>query len=109
MLRGAACTRIVLGARASLTVLSAVADSSSGLTLRGPRANNTIVVRATGAASGSYSVDGGRWVSFARIRALTIDGVGGHDVCRIVNPPGGLFAPAGGIACNGGNRAGAPR
>ncbi len=30
-------------------------------------------------------------------------------MCRIVNPPGGLFAPRGGITCNGGNRAGAPR
>src|SRR5438067_2248332 len=82
MLRGAACTRIVLGALASLTVLSAVADSASGLTLRGAKANNTIVVHATGVASGSYSIDGGPWVSFAHIRALTIDGLQPGDSSR---------------------------
>ncbi len=109
MYRGAACMRIVLGVLAGLMGLAAVADSALGLTLRGRRANNTIVVRASGVASGAYSINGGRWVPFARIRALTIDGVGGHDVCRIVNPAGGLFAPTGGIACNGGNRARAPR
>lgn len=85
------------------------AGPASGLTLRGRAANNTIVVRATGVASGTYSIDGGRSVRFSRIRSLTIDGVGGRDVCRIVNPPHGLFAPPGGIACNGGNRRGAPR
>ena len=94
MRRCAAGTRIVLGALASLLVLGVVADPALGLTVRGGEANNTIVVRAAGVASGSYSVDGGRWVRFAGIRSLTIDGVGGHDVCRIVNPPGGLFAPA---------------
>ena len=109
MPRCAARTRIVLGALATLAGLGAVADPAFGLTLRGREANNTIVVRAAGVASGSYSVDRGRWVRFAGIRSLVIDGVGGRDVCRIVNPPGGLFAPPGGIACNGGNRAGAPR
>jgi hypothetical protein len=107
--RGAACRRIVLGVLVGLIGLGAVADSALGLTLRGRRANNTIVVRASGVASGSYSINGGRWVRFARIRTLTIDGVGGRDVCRIVNPAGGLFAPAGGITCNGGNRTGGPR
>jgi hypothetical protein len=100
---------MVLGALASWAVMGAVADPALGLTLRGSEPNNTIVVRATGFTSGSYSVNGGRWVRFAGIRSLRIDGVGGHDVCRIVNPPGGLFAPPGGISCNGGNRAGAPR
>ena len=100
---------MVVGALAGLALLGFVADPALGLTLRGRKANNTIVVRASGVASGSYSVDGGRWVRFRRIRSLTIDGVGGHDVCRILNPSGGLFAPPGGIACNGGNRAGAPR
>ena len=109
MRRGAAGTRMVIGALAGLALLGSVADPALGLTLRGRKANNTIVVRASGVASGSYSVDGGRWVRFGGIRSLTIDGVGGHDVCRIVNPAGGLFAPPGGIACNGGNRASAPR
>jgi hypothetical protein len=79
------------------------------LTLHGHDANNTFVVRATGADSGTYAVDGGRPVRFTAIRSLTIDGVGGHDVCRIVNPRRGLFAPPGGIACNGGNRTGPRR
>ena len=109
MRRGAAGTRMVVGALAGLALLGVRCRSGVGLTLRGRKANNTIVVRASGVASGSYSVDGGRWVRFGGIRSLTIDGVGGHEVCRIVNPAGGLFAPPGGIACHGGNRAGAPR
>ena len=79
------------------------------LTLHGHAASNTFVVAATGRDRGVYTIDGGRPVPFSGIRSLTIDGVGGRDVCRIVNPRGGLFAPPGGIACNGGNRSGPRR
>jgi hypothetical protein len=36
-------------------------------------------------------------------------GTGARDVCTIVNPAHGLFAPTRGIACEGGNRPGQPR
>jgi hypothetical protein len=66
-------------------------------------------VRASGRDAGTYTIDGGRPRRFARIRSLTIRGHGGHDVCRIVHPPHGLFAPPGGIRCIGGNAPGQPR
>ena len=110
VLRCIGCPRLVLAVLASFAcVLAADAGPALGLTLRGHEANNTIVVRGTGVASGAYTIDGGPRVRFSGIRSLTIDGVGGHDVCRIIDPQGGLFAPPGGIACNGGNRRGAPR
>ncbi len=110
MTGGRGCRRLVLAAFAMCAVILCVgAGSALGLTLRGRAPNNTVVVRASGVASGTYTIDGGQRVRFSHIRSLRIDGVGGHDVCRIVNPPGGLFAPPGGIACNGGNRPGAPR
>jgi hypothetical protein len=88
---------------------SASVVPGGSLTLRARGANDTFLIRATGSDSGTFTIDGGRPVRFSNIRSLTIDGNGGHDVCRIVNPRGGLFAPRGGIACNGGNRAGRPR
>lgn len=94
---------------ASLARASSARPAAGELVLRGRQANNTFVIRATGTDSGSYSIDGGRPERFSGIRSLTIDGVGGHDVCRIVNPPHGLFAPPSGIACNGGNAPGHPR
>ena len=110
MLRRIGARQLVLGVCASAAgVLGVGAGPASALTLRGHAPDNTIVVRATGVASGTYTIDGGRRVRFSGIASLTIDGVGGHDVCRIVNPAGGLFAPPDGIACNGDNRRGAPR
>lgn len=88
----------------------ALARRATGeLLLRGPEANNTFLIRATGTDRGTYSVDGARPTRFSGIRSLTMDGVGGHDVCRIVNPRHGLFAPPSGISCNGGNSPGRPR
>ena len=96
-------------ASARLLQKRAGAVRTRSLTLHGREANNTFEVRAAGADSGTYAIDGGRPERFAAIRSLTIDGVGGHDVCRIVNPRRGLFAPPGGITCNGGNRSGPRR
>jgi len=88
---------------------SATAAMRPALVLSGHAANNTVVVRATGTDAGIYSVDGGPSRRFSGIRSLTIRGHGGHDVCRIVNPPHALFAPPGGIRCEGGNQPGQPR
>jgi hypothetical protein len=98
---------------AATLLLMLMTGSASGhplsLVLSGHARNNTVVVRATGPDRGTYAINGSRPVAFARIRSLTINGHGGDDVCRIINPPHGLFAPPGGIACNGGNRPGATR
>lgn len=79
------------------------------LTLNGTAANNTFEIRATGPDSGTYAVNDSRPVHFSGIRSLTMNGVGGHDVCRIINPHKSLFAPPGGIFCNGRNAPGHPR
>jgi hypothetical protein len=67
------------------------------------------VVRASGPDSGSYRVNHRDAVAFTGIASLTIVGTGARDGCTIVNPAHGLFAPPGGIACEGGNRPGQPR
>ena len=106
---------VLAAAFAAVAAFAAMAASAGArapglaLTLRGQEANNTVVVHATGVDRGWYTIDGGRRIRFVGIRSLRIVGVGGHDICRIVNPRGGLFAPPGGIECDGGNRSGPRR
>src|SRR5205823_4879495 len=79
-----------------------LANTTAPLTVTGSGADDTLVVTATGANSGSYSLNGGPAVAFTGITAFTFNGLGGNDTLRVINPNGGLFAPAGGIAFNGG-------
>ena len=63
-------------------------------------------VTATGANSGSYSLNGGPPVPMAGVTQLTLNGLGGNDTFTINNQAGGLFAPSGGIDINGGGQPG---
>jgi Ca2+-binding RTX toxin-like protein len=75
------------------------------LTINGTAADDTIVVTATGADSGSYSINGGPAVAFSGVTQLAVTGGAGNDTLTIVNPTGGLFAPANGISYDGGGQA----
>ena len=73
------------------------------LTINGTTADDTIVVTATGADSGSYSINGGPAVAFSGV-ALAVTGGAGNDTLTIANPTGGLFAPVNGISYDGGGQ-----
>jgi trimeric autotransporter adhesin len=74
------------------------------LTINGTAADDTIVVTATGADSGSYSINGGPAVAFSGVTQLAVTGGAGNDTLTIVNPTGGLFAPVNGISYDGGGQ-----
>ena len=74
----------------------------SSLVINGTDRDDTIVITATGTDSGSYSINGGEAIAFSGLTSLTITGGAGNDTLTIVNPDGGLLAPAGGIAYDGG-------
>ena len=74
------------------------------LTINGTTADDTIVVTATGADSGSYSINGGPAVAFSGVTQLAVTGGAGNDTLTIVNPTGGLFAPVNGISYDGGGQ-----
>lgn len=79
---------------------------ASSVNVTGTGGDDTLIVTATGANSGSYSFNGGAAVAFSGIPSFTFDGMGGNDTLTINNPAGGLFAPSGGIDYNGGGQAG---
>jgi hypothetical protein len=72
------------------------------LTISGTAADDTIVITATGADSGSYSVNGGPAVAFSGVTQVVVTGEDGNDTLTIVNPDGSLFAPTNGISYDGG-------
>jgi hypothetical protein len=74
------------------------------LTINGTTADDTIVVTATGADSGSYSINGGPAVAFSGVTQLAVTGGAGNDTLTIANPTGGLFAPVNGISYDGGGQ-----
>jgi hypothetical protein len=74
------------------------------LTINGTAADDTIVVTATGADSGSYSINGGPAVAFSGVTQLAVTGGAGNDTLTIVNPNGALFAPVNGISYDGGGQ-----
>ena len=80
------------------------APSQSGVV--GTSGDDTLVINATNANSGTYTLNGGTPVTFTNVPSFTFDGTGGNDTFIINNPSGGLFAPAGGIFYNGGGQAG---
>ncbi len=93
-----------------LALLPAAAPVFVGTTIVLPGTANadTVVVTATGANSGNYSLNGAPAVSFSGITAFTFNGLAGNDTLTINNPAAGLFAPAGGIFYDGGTQTGAP-
>jgi trimeric autotransporter adhesin len=72
------------------------------LTIAGTAADDTIVITGSGPDSGSYSINGGPAVAFSGVTQVVVTGEDGNDTLTIVNPDGGLFAPANGISYDGG-------
>jgi trimeric autotransporter adhesin len=72
------------------------------LTITGTAADDTIVITATGADSGAYSINDGPAVAFSGVTEVVVTGEDGNDTLTIVNPNGGLFAPMDGITYDGG-------
>jgi uncharacterized repeat protein (TIGR01451 family) len=70
------------------------------LVVNGSSGNDAMVLTATDATSGTYTLNGGSSVPFSGISEFVFNGGGGDDTFTINNPNGGLFAPAGGIAFN---------
>jgi hypothetical protein len=67
----------------------------------GAGSGDTLVITASDADSGSYSLDGGAPVPFSGITSFTFDGLG-NDTLVVNNPPGGAFDPVGGTHYDGG-------
>src|SRR5476649_287213 len=73
------------GAKAA-TITGAIAINGTG-------GDDTLVVTATGADSGTYSLNGGPLIAFNHIASFTFNGGSGNDSITVINPDGGLFAP----------------
>ncbi len=86
--------------------ITGLAIPLQSLTVVGTAGADTLVVNATGANSGSYSLNGGPAVPFSNLNSFSFIAAGGSDTLTINNPAGGLFAPSGGIDYNGGGQAG---
>jgi Ca2+-binding RTX toxin-like protein len=74
------------------------------LTIDGTGGDDTIVIRATGADGGSYSINSGPPVAFSGVTQVAVSGGAGNDTLTIVNPEGSLFAPTAGISYDGGGQ-----
>src|SRR5207249_5365884 len=77
------------------------------LSITGTGLDDVLIVNATGANSGSYTLNGGPAMPFSGITSFTFDGLAGNDLLQINNPAGGLVAPSGGISYNGGGESNA--
>src|SRR4051812_41947713 len=86
----------------SITFFLLAHASAMPVVVNATDADDTVVVTANSAQSGSYRVNGGPAISFRDATSFTFNGGNGNDTLRVVNPPQGLFAPTSGIFCNGG-------
>ncbi len=86
--------------------IETVVLSNLPITVTGTSGDDTLTVTATNATDGSYVLNGGPTVQFTGAQSFTFDSDGGSDTFNIINPPGGLFAPAGGIVYLAGTGAG---
>jgi hypothetical protein len=84
------------------------AQTTGVVAIGGTDGDDNLVIHATGADSGSYSLNGGPAVAFKGVTSFTFNGGAGNDNVTVNNPDGGLFAPAGGIFVNGGTQNGDP-
>jgi CHRD domain/Domain of unknown function DUF11/RTX calcium-binding nonapeptide repeat (4 copies)/Domain of unknown function (DUF4214) len=85
----------------SYTQIEAV-NATGSIVVDGGSGDDMLVVNATGPDSGTYNLNGGPPVAFTGATSFTFNGLGGDDLLQVNNPAGGLFAPAGGIAYDGG-------
>ncbi len=88
------------------TPLRGLTTAQTAITVGGTANADSLVVTATGADSGSYSLNGGAAVLFSGITSFAFIGGGAADTLTINNPVGGLFAPLGGIFYHGGGQVG---
>jgi fibronectin type 3 domain-containing protein len=76
------------------------------LVINGTGGDDVLTVFATGTDSGTYMLTSNGVLieagSLMGVTSLTFNGLDGHDILRIHNPGGGLFAPIGGVDYNGG-------
>ena len=70
--------------------------------INGTAGDDTVVVNAIDATSGTYTINGGPAVAFSGANSLTFSGNGGNDHLIIHNFAGGEFAPPGGFSYDGG-------
>ncbi len=92
----------------SVAPISGIAVVTSAIVVAGTAGTDTLVVTATGANSGSYSLNGGAAVNFAGITAFTFDAGAGNDTFTITNPAASLFGPVAGVFYNGQTQASTP-
>lgn len=81
---------------------------AGAIVVDGSGGDDTLVVTATGVDSGTYSLNGGPAIAFSGVSSITFNGGAGNDQMTVINPDGGLFAPAGGVSVNGGTQGGDP-
>lgn len=81
---------------------------SGALAIDGTNGDDTLVINATGAVSGTYSLNGAAAVAFSGLTSLTFEGGKGNDQAIVHNPDGGLFAPTNGVFIHGGTQNGDP-
>ncbi len=89
-----------IGGAPSIRGLTAALPNT--ITVGGSGGNDTVVVTATNANSGSYTLNGGTPVSFSGIESFSFIGGGGNDTLTINNPAIAVFAPVDGIIFHGG-------
>jgi len=82
--------------------------TATGIAVVGTAGDDIVVITATAADAGSYTVNGGSAIPFSGITSFSFAGLDGNDTLIINNPAGGLFAPAGGVFFDGGTQTGAP-
>jgi hypothetical protein len=81
----------------SHVVLNAQVVAGSGLVVSGTGGNDTLIVTATNADSGTFSLNGGPATPFSGVASFAFHGGGGTDLFILHNPASGRFAPGGGI------------
>ncbi len=80
------------------------------ITINGTAGNDALVVNATGANSGSFSLNGAPAANFGGVTSFAFNGGNGDDTLTINQPANSFFAPTGGVSFDGqGNGAGGDR
>ena len=89
-----------------LLELRGLTSASTSLAVVGSAGDDNLIITATGANSGTYTLNGGAAVAFTGLASFSFLGGLGNDTLTINNPASGLFAPFNGIDYLGGGQAG---
>src|SRR5262249_28895365 len=76
--------------------------SITNVSITGSSANDSLVINASNANSGTYSLNGGTPIAFSGLNSFTFTHSGQPNNLTLHNPSGGGFGPSGGIFYNGG-------